>query len=309
MAALSSLHVLKTALTRLLSESGGDGGHAEQFRNVIWAFLDALCQHPSGESLLVEHGTFVSRNTAVDTPYAQAWERAKHLGDVPWLQSRTGPQTTLVADVARIRDAVRQALDRDVELKTRYAEVVPEPPPGKDENKADQGIQAESLKDRMECGFTDEATHELDDLWKMACDLAARGENCHADGCYLLLSMHRHKLDCFETRMAPSFADDIKAAAEFLAGAIEATAEMRSAELLEEHIRLSERGISPEDCVSRRTLDDIAEYARTEFGHKPSTRSIQNWKESGSLRMARRGALWDFSRSDLEVLVKPKSGE
>jgi hypothetical protein len=77
---------------------------------------------------------------------------------------------------------------------------------------------------------------------------------------------------------------------------------------LEKPEKRAEPSIPPEDCASCRTLDDIAEYAKKEFGHKPSTRSIQNWKESGSLRVKKRGSLWDFSRSDLKnLVVRPKN--
>ena len=68
-----SLNVLKAARDRLLAEPGGDGSLADQFRDAIWAYLDALCQHPHGKSLLTEYGEFVRNSTAAGTPYADAW--------------------------------------------------------------------------------------------------------------------------------------------------------------------------------------------------------------------------------------------
>jgi hypothetical protein len=62
--------------------------------------------------------------------------------------------------------------------------------------------------------------------------------------------------------------------------------------------------ILPDDMASRRTLGEVAEYAEEHFGHSPSQRAIQIWRDDGSLRMRRRGRLWDFSHSDLEALVR-----
>lgn len=52
------------------------------------------------------------------------------------------------------------------------------------------------------------------------------------------------------------------------------------------------------------TKSDITAFAEEHFGHRPSERTLYNWKESGALKMQRRGRLWDFSRSDLERLVR-----
>jgi len=61
--------------------------------------------------------------------------------------------------------------------------------------------------------------------------------------------------------------------------------------------------INPGDQQTAKTLDQIAGYAEEHFGHKPSTRAIQNWRDDRSLRMYKRGKLWVFSKSDLETLV------
>ena len=68
-----------------------------------------------------------------------------------------------------------------------------------------------------------------------------------------------------------------------------------------------ERRIDAADIATAKTQPDIANYAKANFGKRPSERSIQNWIADRSLRAQLRGQLWEFSKSDLRTLVLGKS--
>jgi hypothetical protein len=59
-----------------------------------------------------------------------------------------------------------------------------------------------------------------------------------------------------------------------------------------------------DDQQTAKTLSHVGGYAKEHFGHKPSTRAIQFWRDDRSLRMYKRGKLWVFSHSDLKALIE-----
>jgi hypothetical protein len=64
--------------------------------------------------------------------------------------------------------------------------------------------------------------------------------------------------------------------------------------------------MADDDIAKANGLEGIVEYAAKHFGAEVTTRTIQNWRDSGALRMTQRGPLWEFSRSDLEGLATKK---
>jgi hypothetical protein len=68
------------------------------------------------------------------------------------------------------------------------------------------------------------------------------------------------------------------------------------------------RATIPLDDVAKADgLNGIVEYVFNEFGAEVTTRTIQNWRDSGSLKMTQRGTLWEFSKSDLEALASKQN--
>lgn len=211
------LRVLQAALKRLLAEPGGEAiNGGAQFRGVVWRFLEALCQVPGAEELLEGYGDFVRVNTAPGTPYAKAWESGRRhvVEGFPLVLQESSMQKESAFALDSEREALENVLYKSYTLTGEVR----------------RALEDEAKREDLDialCGrlpLTDEAQRDLLAWWRIVCNLAAHAQNHYVDGCSHLLQMHWYGLNAFATRLASAFHKDIKPAAKFLVGQVEAGA-------------------------------------------------------------------------------------
>ena len=218
-------NVLQVALDKLLSTESTGGSGSPRFVDAVWPYIHELAKIPGGVQLLDQYGNFFPDNTALATPYAEAWQRgvraalkittAVHDIEVSEIRVRRDRLTGKVKSTTR--GSVRRELPNSVMQLRRTSR--PKCWLSELEN------ERSTIEKVLDAGSLSESVQkDLEAWWSETKKLLCEGQKCYVDGCRILRDMRENGIRSAGAAIlnpegfGPVFVEDVTNAAQFLVG-------------------------------------------------------------------------------------------